>query len=113
MTENGMQRQLKAILSADVKGYSKLMGEDDESTVNTITAYRKIISELIEKHQGRATTYWLNLSVLSMLSNVLLRFKKRFMPEMKHYQKTAECNSASVLTWGTSFTRVIESMVMA
>lgn len=53
MTENGIQRQLKAILSADVKGYSKLMGEDDESTVNTITAYREIISDFIEKHQGR------------------------------------------------------------
>ena len=53
MTENGIQRHLKAIFSADVKGYSKLMGDDDESTVNTITAYRKIISELIEKHQGR------------------------------------------------------------
>ena len=53
MTDNGMHRQLKAILSADVKGYSKLMGDDDESTVNTITAYREIITELIEKHQGR------------------------------------------------------------
>ena len=53
MTDNGMQRQLKAILSADVKGYSKLMGDDDESTVNTITAYRKMIAEFIVKHQGR------------------------------------------------------------
>jgi len=43
----GMQRKLTAILSADVKSYSKLMGDDDESTVNTITAYRKIISELV------------------------------------------------------------------
>jgi adenylate cyclase len=53
MTENATQRKLTAILSMDVKGYSKLMGDDDESTVNTITAYRKIISELIQKHQGR------------------------------------------------------------
>ena len=29
------------------------MGDDDESTVNTITAYRKIITELIDTHQGR------------------------------------------------------------
>jgi len=48
-----MQRQLKAILSADVQGYSKLMGEDDESTVNTITAYREIMSSFVEKHRGR------------------------------------------------------------
>ncbi len=53
MAENQTQRKLTAILSADVKGYSKLMGDDDESTVTTITAYRKIISEYIDKHQGR------------------------------------------------------------
>ena len=53
MTENVIKRKLTAILSMDVKGYSKLMGDDDESTVNTITAYRIIIAELILKHQGR------------------------------------------------------------
>ena len=53
MADNQAQRKLTAILSADVKGYSRLMGEDDESTVKTITAYRKIITELIDKHHGR------------------------------------------------------------
>ncbi len=53
MVENGIRRQLKTIFSADVKGYSRLMGDDEESTVKTITAYRKIISDLINKHQGR------------------------------------------------------------
>ena len=53
MAENQTQRKLTAILSADVKGYSKLMGDDDEATVNTITAYRKVITELIQNHQGR------------------------------------------------------------
>jgi len=53
MANNGIQRKLKAIFSADVQGYSKLMGDDDESTVNTITAYREIMANLIEKHQGR------------------------------------------------------------
>jgi adenylate cyclase len=53
MADNGIRRQLKAIFSADVKGYSRLMGDDDESTVKTITTYRKIIAELIETHQGR------------------------------------------------------------
>jgi len=36
MADNSMQRKLRAIFSADVKGYSKLMGDDDESTVITI-----------------------------------------------------------------------------
>jgi class 3 adenylate cyclase len=53
MAENETQRKLTAILSADVKGYSKLMGDDDESTVSTITAYREIIADLIQNNQGR------------------------------------------------------------
>jgi class 3 adenylate cyclase len=53
MADNGMQRQLKAILCADVKGYGRLMGEDGESTVKTITAYRQIIAEWVTNHQGR------------------------------------------------------------
>ena len=52
MTDDGMKRKLKAIFSADVKSYSKLMGDDEESTVKTITAYREIIAELVDKHQG-------------------------------------------------------------
>jgi len=52
MTHNSIQRKLKAIFSADVQGYSKLMGDDDEYTVNTITTYRETIAQLIEKHLG-------------------------------------------------------------
>lgn len=48
-----VQRKLRAIFSADVQGYSRLMGDDDESTVNTITTYRKIFGDLIKEHQGR------------------------------------------------------------
>ena len=53
MADISMQRKLRAIFSADVKGYSKLMGEDDELTVNTITAYREIMSDFVKEHQGR------------------------------------------------------------
>ncbi|WP_372682548.1 adenylate/guanylate cyclase domain-containing protein [Desulfosarcina sp.] len=52
MADTRMQRKLRAIFSADVKGYSKLMGDDDEHTINTITAYREIITKLIEAHHG-------------------------------------------------------------
>jgi len=47
------KRKLTAILSADVKGYSRLMGEDEEATVRTITAYREVITEVVQKHRGR------------------------------------------------------------
>ena len=48
-----MERKLTAILCADVYGYSRLMGEDEEATLRTLSAYRKIIDSLIEKHRGR------------------------------------------------------------
>ena len=53
MEPQNIQRKLTAILSADVKGYSRLMGEDEVSTVRTITAYREVIATLIQKHRGR------------------------------------------------------------
>jgi len=53
MESKGFNRKLSAILSADVKGYSKLMADDEESTINTIIRYRSIITGLIEKHDGR------------------------------------------------------------
>ena len=42
-----MERKLTAILSADVKGYSRLMGEDEEATIRTLTAYRQLIDTLL------------------------------------------------------------------
>jgi adenylate cyclase len=53
MSAESFKRKLTAILSADVKGYSRLMGEDEAETVKTITAYRKIMGELIHQHRGR------------------------------------------------------------
>jgi adenylate cyclase len=48
-----MERKLTAILSADVKGYSRLMGEDEETTIRILTAYRKSMAALIAQHRGR------------------------------------------------------------
>src|SRR5262249_7117410 len=49
----GVVRKLAAILSADVVGYSRLMGEDEVGTLHTLTAYRKIVDALIDRHRGR------------------------------------------------------------
>lgn len=46
-------RKLRAILSADVKGYSLLMAEDESHTILTLKAYRQIMDELIQSHSGR------------------------------------------------------------
>jgi adenylate cyclase len=53
MSAESFKRKLTAILSADVKGYSRLMGEDEAETVKTLTSYRKIMGELIQQHRGR------------------------------------------------------------
>jgi adenylate cyclase len=53
MTEQKVKRKLTAILSADVKGYSRLMGEDEKGTVRTLNAYKEIMSGLIQHHRGR------------------------------------------------------------
>jgi adenylate cyclase len=53
MTTQSFKRKLTAILSADVKGYSRLMGEDEDATVHTLKAYRELIGNLIHKYHGR------------------------------------------------------------
>jgi adenylate cyclase len=53
MTTKDVKRKLTAILSADVQGYSRLMGDDEGATVETITAYRKVMTDLIQEHHGR------------------------------------------------------------
>ena len=53
MTEERAKRKLSAILSADVKGYSRLMGDDELATVRTLEAYREMIAEVIRNYSGR------------------------------------------------------------
>ncbi len=53
MNPPAVERKLAAILSADVKGYSRLMGEDEVATVRTLTAYREVMATLIQQHRGR------------------------------------------------------------
>ena len=53
MDETGVKRKLTVILAADVEGYSRLMGADEEATHKTLRAYREIIDGLIARHDGR------------------------------------------------------------
>jgi adenylate cyclase len=47
------ERKLAAILSVDVVGYSRLMGDDESATLATLTEYRKVMSAHIVAHRGR------------------------------------------------------------
>jgi adenylate cyclase len=53
MNRERVKRKISAILSADMASYSRLMGEDEVSTVKTLEAYRKVMSDLIEQFRGR------------------------------------------------------------
>jgi TolB-like protein/class 3 adenylate cyclase len=67
MADEGFKRKLAAILSADVEGYSRLMDDDEEATVRTLTSYRTAISDLVQQFRGRV--------VDSPGDNILAEFK--------------------------------------
>ncbi len=53
MTDDKAKRKLVAVVHADVKGYSRLMGEDDEYTVRTLASNRQEMYRLVELHGGK------------------------------------------------------------
>jgi len=53
MTTERVKRKISAIFSADVEGYSRLMGDDEVATVRTLENYRNVMVDLIEQHRGR------------------------------------------------------------
>jgi adenylate cyclase len=54
MPEERVERRLAAILCADVVGYSRLMGADEERTLAALKNHRReLIDPLIDQHRGR------------------------------------------------------------
>jgi class 3 adenylate cyclase len=53
MTTQEVTRKLAAIFSADVKGYSRLLGEDELGTIRTLNAHKELMSRLIREHRGK------------------------------------------------------------
>jgi class 3 adenylate cyclase len=54
MAQDKFKSKLTTIFSADVVGYSRLMGEDEAATVKTLEEYKGIMSELIrQQHHGQ------------------------------------------------------------
>ena len=48
-----MERRLATIMMADVAGYSRMMGENEERTVQTLRGHREIFDALLGLHRGR------------------------------------------------------------
>ena len=53
MEPTNVKRKLAVILAADAEGYTRLMREAEEPTLETLTEYRDIIDGLIARHEGR------------------------------------------------------------
>jgi class 3 adenylate cyclase len=51
--EPPMQRRLATILSADVAGYSRLIGDNEEETVKALRGHRAVFDSLLKQHHGR------------------------------------------------------------
>jgi TolB-like protein/class 3 adenylate cyclase len=54
LTDARIERRLAAVLAADVAGYSRLMGRDEEGTLAQLKTFRKtLLDPTIAKHRGR------------------------------------------------------------
>ncbi len=55
--EDRLPRKLAAILYADVAGYSRLTGEDEDATHLALSEYLDLISATIASHRGEVVHY--------------------------------------------------------
>jgi adenylate cyclase len=111
MATQEVKRKLTAILSADVKGYSRLMGEDEEWTVHTLTAYKVVMGGLIQQHRGRVVGT-AGDSVLAEFASVVdavqcgveiqqvLRAKNAMLPENRRMEFRIGINLGDVIEEG-------------
>ena len=53
MDNANVKRRLTCILAADAVGYSKQMGQDEEGTIQVLSAHRAVIDGIIAFHHGR------------------------------------------------------------
>ncbi len=53
MAQDKFKRKLTTIFSADGTGYSRLMQDDETTTVKILEAYKQIIFDLIKQHCGQ------------------------------------------------------------
>jgi len=113
MATQEVKRKLAAILSADVKGYSRLMGEDEEWTLRTLNTYKEVMGSLIQQHRGRVVGS-AGDSVLAEFGSVVdavqcsveiqqvLRAKNAVVPENRRMEFRIGINLGDVIEEGDS-----------
>jgi hypothetical protein len=96
MNSEVLTRRLSAILSADVEGYSRLMGEDEGATVKTLERYREGMagSRLRPSSSQDAAMFtkeWMRNQPMPHLAYRLFRpYSETFPAYWEHYGKVTE-----------------------
>ena len=70
MSEQTGKRRMAAVLAADVAGYSRLMGEDEEATIAALGRARAVFRDHVGSHDGRVVDT-AGDSVLSVFESVI------------------------------------------
>jgi adenylate cyclase len=109
MTPDQVKRKLAAILSADVKGYSRLMEEDEEETIRTLKAFMEVINGFIQQHRGRVVATGGD-SVLAEFASVVdaIRCAVGIQEELKERNKNVEKNQRMEFRIGVNLGDVVE-----
>jgi class 3 adenylate cyclase len=113
VTTDKIKRKLTAILSADVKGYSRLMGEDEEWTLRTLNAYKEVMRSLVQQHRGRVMSSPGDNVLAEFVSVVdavqcgveihqVLRAKNALLPETRRMEFRIGINLGDVIEEGDS-----------
>jgi adenylate cyclase len=113
MNKEKVKRKLTAILSADVKGYSRLMGGDEEWTLRTLNTYKEVMGSLIQQYRGRVVGT-AGDSVLAEFASVVdavqcgveiqqvLRARNALLPEDRRMEFRIGINLGDVIEEGDS-----------
>ena len=116
MAEERLQRRLAAILSADVVGYSRLMGIDEVGTLARLKALRRdLIDPMIAAHSGRTFKLMGDGALVEFASAVdavtcAIEMQSRFANAMRAARKTAGSSSGSASMLVTSSSMATTSM---
>ena len=119
--EDRLPRKLAAILYADVAGYSRLTGEDEDATHRTLREYLDLIASTIQSHRGQVMHYAGDAvlarfdAVVDALSSAVtiqneINTRNQEVPEARKVQFRIGVNSGDVIEDRGDTTRASEKM---
>ncbi len=117
--EDRLPRKLAAIVYADVAGYSRLTGEDEDRTHRALSEYLDLISSTIESHRGQVMHYAGDAvlarfdAVVDALSSAVtiqneINTRNQEVPEARKVQFRIGVNSGDVIEDRGDITRASE-----